>query len=284
MARVAAAVAFALVAVAASLRAAPAELATLHVRAFRMSADRATLHAGESFVLTILANTAEPLSALDNVTLPNLSAFEELGDERRCSPRADGTVCTETLTLRATAPGEQAIDPVELDAVDARTHRPSRFLSERVVVTVVAAGPAPSDVVASLLHAIATVLEVSAVVGSSAFALVWGYRQLRGPAPVAQPQPAVPSRAIEDDSARERFAKLVAALAREPTRARVVAVRAELRARAGARDDETLADLLARRRSPTEPDFDALRAIERAAFCRDDDVAVAVAEALPYLH
>ncbi len=88
-------------------------------------------------------------------------------------------------------------------------------------------------------------------------------------------------RSVPDD-ADARWRELVRDLEREPTRARATAVRDELRARAGARMDETLADL-ARRGALHGAAGAALTAVERASFCEEEHVAEAVHEALPYL-
>ena len=75
--------------------------------------------------------------------------------------------------------------------------------------------------------------------------------------------------------------QLVAALARERTRACVLAVRDELRRRVGAREDETLDDLLARRATGDDPAVPgALPAVERAAFIDDFQLDGAIDDAL----
>ena len=51
----------------------------------------------------------------------------------------------ETLTLEPTAPGTFTFKPAYLDAIDARTHKPSRFSANPVRVVVDKASPAQTD-------------------------------------------------------------------------------------------------------------------------------------------
>ena len=261
------------------------ELATLHVRDFSLGVDRTNIHVGEPFHLTIVARVGEPVAGLDNVTLPNLSGFEELGDERRCSATPSGTQCLETLTLDATQPGEQTIGAATLSAVDARTGRPSRFITGTVTLHVSTGAAGDSDIRTTLYRLAANVLRIALIllfVSVAAAALWWGFKRresraaaLESPAPepVREPEPAPEA----------GYGALVERLAREPTREHVFAVRRELRERAGAGEHETLRDLIARRALPGDASIAALAAVERAAFCREPERAAAVREALPYL-
>jgi len=249
----------------------------LHVRNFALATDRTSVREGEPFHLTISAHVDEEVLELDNVTLPDLTGFESLGDERRCSASARGTDCVEILTLDGTQAGTHTLGPVTLDAVDARSGRASRFATNAVTVTVEGA---------SGLSGIARSLIVGVLVGIAAAALWWGFvRRRRPPAPPKVPPVAVappPAAAAPDPASRYR--DLVAALEREPSRARALDVRAELRLMAGAGAEETLGDLEARGALRGRPEeLAALRAIERAAFCEDSNVERAVREALPYL-
>ncbi|MBD5657370.1 MAG: hypothetical protein IAI50_19640, partial [Candidatus Eremiobacteraeota bacterium] len=60
-------------------------------------------------------------------------------------------------------------------------------------------------------------------------------------------------------------------------------VREALRESVGAREDETYADLVARRAIASGDALAAFRAVERATFCEDARVADAAREALPFL-
>lgn len=237
---------------------------------------------GEPFHLTLTAHVAERIAQLDNVTLPDLAGIDVTGDERRCSPAPRGTACSETLTLAATLPGDRAIGPWTMDAIDARNRRPSRFSSNTIVIHV--GGPSPlqgaGDTLRALAVAAVCALVIIVVAGAGAW-LILRVRPRRSPAPVtrldiaAEPlAPPAPKPALRD---------LIEALAREPTRARAFALRASLRAGVGARDDETYADLVARRAIGDAAALAAFRAVERAAFCEDARVAEAAREALTYL-
>jgi hypothetical protein len=256
-------------------------LATLRVQGFAIAADRTSVRAGEPFHLTLTAHVAERIAQLDNVTLPDLTGIDVTGDERRCTPVPRGTACSETLTLSATLPGDRAIGPWTMDAVDARNHRPSRFSSNTIVIHV--AGPSPlqgtGDTLRALAFAAACALGIVVLAGAGTWLSLRGRRRpLAAPvAPrvTASEPPAAPQPPPLHD--------LVAALAREPTRARAIAVRASLRARIGARDDETYADLVARRAIGDAGALAAFHAVEWATFCEEARVAEAAREAVTYL-
>ncbi len=267
-------------------------LPTLHVRGFVLALDRTSVNVGEAFHLTLKTHVDEQLSALDNVVLPNLSGLEDLGDERRCSASKNGTDCVETLTLDAADPGDRTIGPATLEAIDPRTGRPHNIESNLVTIHVTGQPKTSNestepdvvgDIVAAAVRGIITfVLVVVAV-----WALLWGFGRRRvRPAPppiVAPPPPPPPPPAAVGDWAAQ-LAALTEALAREPTRARAIAVREALRRHVGARDEETLADLVARNAANGQPNtLVALAAIERAAFCEEARVPEAAREALPYL-
>jgi ABC-type amino acid transport substrate-binding protein len=257
-------------------------LATLHVRTFSMSADPTSLRVGDTVRLTIVARVDESVLELDNVTLPDLSGFDVLGDERRCTSGTGGTACSETLTLSPTVGGERTIGPAIMDAVDARNGRPSRFATGTVTLHI--AGSPPASAVSSrlvgLVGDLARAIAIFALVTFAAWVLLWGFRRRTPPAAIAPPPP--PEAPPDDPAAR--YTSLVAALAEEPTRERALAVRAALRERVGARENETLADLRARRAGGNgATTLAALGAVERAAFCEDERVAAAVGEALPFL-
>ena len=234
---------------------------------------------GEPFHLTVSAHVDEPVLELDNVTLPDLSGFESLGDERRCSASARGSECVEILTLDATQAGRRTLGPVTLDAVDARNGRPSRFATNTVDVVVEGVSGMSAEA-RNLIAAVVAILVLGA--------LWWRFgrrpkRVVPAPALVASPSlPPAPLPVVPAPDARLR--EFVDALEREPTRGRAAAVRDELRARAGAREDETLSDLVVRGAFAGLPGaFAALQAIERAVFCEDANVERYVREALPYL-
>jgi len=258
----------------------------LHVRSFAMSIDKPTVRLGESFHVTVSAHVDEEVSELDNVTLPDLSGFEISGDERRCSSSRRGTDCVEVLTLDAAWAGTHTLGPTTLDAVDARDGKPSRFATNSVTIKVLPPAPAADGLPPWLRDELLAVLLRLALVALALLALgtlVWAFTRRRPPAPSELPPRSAANPAPVNGSARWR--SLVAALAAEPTRPRVVAVRDVLRQRVGARDEETIADLIARRAAGGDdgPLVGALQAIERATFCEDDRLTAAVHDTLPLL-
>jgi len=262
--------------------------ATLHVRRFTMSVDRTTVEVGEPFHLSIAAHVDEPLTQLDNLTLPDLSGFDSLGDERRCVATAAGSDCVETLTLSATVAGVRTIAGATLDAIDARTGKASRFTSNALTVTVVGAtsGDPLRGLVSGLLYTAVRTFLIVVFVAAFAFAVVWAISMWRKPAPrrrvavAPHVAPAAPARPPDPNAALRALAD---ALAHEPTRANALRLRQAMRATMDARDDETFGDLAARA-AADPPRLAALGAVERAAFCEDERVPDAVREALPSLN
>lgn len=265
-------------------------LVNLHVRAFQLSLDKPSVTVGEPFHLILHGHVDEGIDALDNVVLPNLAGLEDLGDERRCTRAKTGTDCVETLTLDANAPGDRDIGPATLSAIDATTGKPRNFDSNIVSVHVTGQPKVPAETpepnpLTDLAWWAARSIAFLLLVAIALWALIWGLA--RRPHAVAPPPsaPPPPPAAAPVDGWETRMRELVAALEREPTRARAVAVRAALRERVGARDAETLADLVARNAANGHgATLAALSAVERAAFCEEARVVDAVREALPFLN
>jgi len=258
-------------------------LQRLTVRDFSLSADTTRLQVGGTLHLTMRVHVDQPVYQLDNVTLPNVSGFDILGDERQCATAGRGTDCSETLEMSPNAAGTYTIGPVTLDSIDPRTNHPTHFTTNVVTVTVTAAsGGAGPIAVPSLLYDVMRQILILAIAAIVVLVLIWalGLPRRRRPAPayipLPTPTPAPPPPPPPDPDAHLRAA--IAALAREPTRPRVLAVRDLLRARAGARADETLSAVTGRvRHDPAL--VAALRAVERPAFVEDGAVAPAVAQA-----
>lgn len=251
-----------------------------------LGAEPQRLRVGDTLRLVMHVHVDERVAHLDNVTLPDLSGFEVLGDERRCVPARRGTDCMETIGLSPTVAGARTIAPVTLDAIDAKTGRPTRFASNtvRVIVAGVAPAAAPNAVKDVLSDALRVALIV-ALVAAAIAALAWGFARVRSrpkpPKPEPAPPPDSPVKATNESS---RLEELLATLEREPTRANVLAMRSYLRDRIGARENETLVDLIKRDVvRPGDPLSEALPQVERAAFVEDREVADAIGEALPSL-
>jgi hypothetical protein len=239
--------------------------------------------------LTISAHVDEQVAQLDNVTLPDLSAFDSGADERRCTATSRGTDCSETIVLVPKTAGAVTIASATMDAIDATDKKPSRFATNSVRLQI---GAAPfslggtTDYLADLfwntLRAFVLLLAVAVVL----WYLLYRLSRPRAPkiaAPVVAPPP-MPVAAAPVADFESQFRALVEALRAEPTRPRALAVRHALRFALGAHEKETLADLVRRNAAGDRPQrITALRAIERASFCEDANVEHNAREALPFL-
>jgi hypothetical protein len=254
-------------------------LMRLHVRSFTLTAEPQSLRVGDTLKLRIAIRVDENVLQLSNVTLPDLSGFDSLGDERQCASAGHGTQCLETMTLSPTVPGDRTIGPTTLDAIDARTNKPSRFATNAVMIHVAAL---PGALAQPLFRNLVKPILILVLVGAAAYALLWNFgRRSRRSMPIARPQPETPRGPAPP---QDPLPGMIAALRADRARARVNAIRDELRRRVGAKEEETLADLLARRAAGDNPNLaDALRAIERAAFVDDADLEAAIDDALPIL-
>jgi hypothetical protein len=266
-------------------------LDTLHVRSFNMSSDTSHPQVGQPFRLTISAHVDEQITQLDNVTLPDLSAFDSGADERRCSASSRGSDCSETIVLVPKTAGAVTIASATMDAIDATDKKPSRFATNSVRLQI---GAAPfslggttdylSDLFWNTLRAFVFLLAVVVVL----WYLLYRLTRPRAPkiaAPVVAPAVPVPVAATPSMGDFEsQFRALVEALRAEPTRPRALAVRHALRFALGAHEKETLGDLVRRNAAGDRPQrIAALRAIERASFCEDANVEHNAREALPFL-
>jgi len=237
-------------------------LRALHVIALGMHADTTRVRIGEPFHIAVHVRVRENVAALDELVIPDVGRLQIIGDERHTTHGAAGTDVVETITLQAAAAGTYAIAPAYLDAIDARTGRPSRFSSNPLTIVVAPPGALlPQNPLGGLLRVLSWVALVLAVLALGA--AVIGYRRRRRtpvPAPASQPAPPPPPpRTPHDDVADALRAYRVS-----PSGAALLRLRAALFAAAGASDGATLSDALAatsdaRLRS-------ALRAAERTAF------------------
>ena len=263
-------------------------LDTLHVRSFGMSSDTARPQVGQPFRLTISAHVDEQITQLDNVTLPDLSSFDTQGDERRCTATNRGSDCSETVILIPKVQGSVTIASATMDAIDASDKKASRFATNSVHLEI---GGAPfsfggGDYVADLFwNTVRAFLLLLALVVVLWYVL-YRFTRPRAPkaiVPVVAPRLATPAPPPADDFAAQ-FHALVEALRADPSRPRALAVRHALRYALGAKEKETLADLVRRNAAGDRPQrIAALRAIERASFCEDANVEENAREALPFL-
>ena len=264
MARARRRVALALVAAALALGAPAAAqgLRTLHVDAFGMHADRTHLRIGDVFHLAIHVHVRERVTALDELVVPNVGTMQLEGDERRVTGSPAGTDVVETLTLEPTAGGTYTFNAAYLDAIDARTGKPTRFSAEPVRVVVDSPVlPSPGlGMLSRLAGEIVVAGSAVVVVAIVAVAMVRTRRRRAAPvAAVAPPAPPPPARAPRDD-----VADALRAYRSAPANGSLVRLRGTLFAAAGAPPGATLRDALGTTRDL--PLRTALGAAERTAF------------------
>ncbi len=266
-------------------------LERLHVKSFTLSVDKSDVTVGDTLHVVIDAKLAEPVAQLDNVTLPQLYGFDVLGDERSCVGQSGkATECTERIAISPTRAGTLIVGPAMLEALDAGANKPMRYQSNYVPIHVVDTAATPAEdpfapVFAPILHFLLAALIV-VIVAVLAFFLVLFLLARRSsnsgktlpyvppPVPAGPPVPQV--------DPEVRFAALVRALDEEPIRMRVLALRAELRARVGAHEKETLADLRARGAGDARTQH-LLEIVERGAFVEDRFVEEAARETVARL-
>jgi hypothetical protein len=258
----------ALVVAVAALLAAPAGAAglrALHVDALSMRADRAHVAVGEVFHLAIHVHVRENVAALDELVVPDVGTMQLEGDERHVSSSPAGTDVTETLTLEPTAPGAFTFKGAYLDAVDARTRKPSRFSANSVRVIVDAAGPATGDLGALTRLLFGISLGGIAVIGALAaiIALV-RLRRRRTPAVVAAPPLVAPPPPVVPRTPRDVVADALRAYRTAPAHDALMRLRGALLVAAGTNVGATLRDALAATRDDALTV--ALFAAERTAF------------------
>jgi hypothetical protein len=220
-------------------------LRTLHVDALGMRADRTTVQVGEVFHLAIHVRVRERVPALDELVIPDVGTMQILGDERHATSSPAGTDVVETLTLEARAPGTFTFNGAYLDAIDARTRKPSRFSANPVRVVV--AGGGTSFVV---FHPLNVVWLLAGIVfaGTAAIVavalIVTVVRQRRQPhsvpAPVAvEPAPPRPR------TARDAVADALRTYRTAPSHEALMRLRSTLFGAAGVNAGATLRDALA---------------------------------------
>jgi hypothetical protein len=241
-------------------------LRTLHVEALAMHADRTHVQVGQVFHLAIHAHVGERVAALDELVVPNVGTMQLEGDERRVTASPSGTDVVETLTLEASAAGTYTFNAAYLDAIDARTGKPTRFSANPVRVVVDA--PALSYAAGPTLRRIAGEVLLAGTAGAvlvvAAFALVLVRRRAPpSPPPVVAPTPPLAPAAVPR-TARDEVEDALRAYRSVPANGSLVRLRGALFAAAGAPPGATLRDALAATRSDRLRA--ALGAAERTAF------------------
>lgn len=248
------------------------QLARLHVLSFTLTSDTPRPKVEVPFNVTLTIRLRENVTGtLQNVILPAFSGAEEWGDERVQSSGPNGTLYRETLRLVAHARGPLIVGSAYFDAIDARDGKPKRFISNDLHLQV-EGGPL-LDIwgpVRAIFRAIVELVLIAAAI----FVVVSVFRR-RPVAPAVQAappvQPVAPPRSPEDEL-RERIDEM--RLRRD--RASVLLVRAALWKILGARDGETLADVLRRPQAREPHRYTFLLLVERAAFIEDSRLPDAI--------
>lgn len=248
------------------------QLQRLHVRSFILTSDTQKPQLDVPFNVTLTIRLAENVPRLENVYLPSFAGPEELGDERQLSHGAGGTVYRETLRLVAHARGPLSIGSGYLDAIDARDGKPKRFISNDLHLFV---GASP---VLDAWHPLRLIALAFAAM-LAAVALAAGILKIvsRMPAPARAAPQTVQAPALEP--APQPPHALDAALAQlrlRRDRDSVMHVRSALWRIAGAKEGQTLGDVLSRPEAGDEDLRRLLIAVERAAFIEEDRIEDAI--------
>ena len=248
----------------------------MHVRSFTLTSDTQHPRIEVPFNVTLTIRVAENLSRLNNVYLPTFTGPEELGDERQLHHEKSGTVYRETMRLVAHSGGPLSIGSAYFDAIDARDGKPKRFISGGLQLMV--AGPA-ADVGIVLRNAarIAGLLILLAVILTAAVKILHERAQrpaLPEPEPEPIPAPAPP------DPPPTPTENALAALRRKRDRGAVMRLRSALRRDAGAREGETLEDILSHLQPGAVHLRRMLTVVERAAFIEETRLQSAIEDVL----
>jgi hypothetical protein len=239
-------------------------LRRLHVDALSMRADQTRLQVHQVFHLAIHTHVRERVTALDEVVVPDVGTMQLEGDERRVTQSPNGTDVVETLTLEPVAGGTYTFKGAYLDAIDARTGKPSRFSSNPV--TVVVEGPSiGTETYRQLLDIVLTVLAVLLAGAIVVTGLVW-YLRRRQPRMPAAPtaEAAAPPLPEPPRTPRDAVAEALRAYRSSPANGSLTALRASLFEAAGTSPGATLRDAL--RATDDRALRAALTAAERTAF------------------
>jgi hypothetical protein len=240
-------------------------LPRLHVDALSMRADRTQVQVGETFHLAIHAHVREPVTRLDELVIPDVGTMQLLGDERNVSTSPSGADVVETLTLEPTQAGTFTFAGAYLDAIDARTGKPSRFSSNPVRVVVVAPAPRLGEAVWSAVQLLLTLLLWALVAAAAIAAVVLAVRFRRRPRPVVDvAAPVAPAAPPPPRSPRDAVADALRAYRASPANGSLLHLRGALFAAAGASEGATLRDALAQ--TDDAALREALVAAEHAAF------------------
>jgi len=190
---------------------------------------------------------------------------------------ADGTDYVETLTVTGLQPGIGHLTPAHLDAIDARTGRPSRFSSNELTIRIEPEGTLAHRTDWRPLAWRAVLMAAGIVAGLALLIALIRMRYVRAREP-ARNAPPVAILALPRFEPRPALERALAGLRSRRTRDEAFATRFALRAFAGARNDETLDLLLVRLDGSVPALRAALRLAERAAFVDESRLQLGIDE------
>lgn len=238
------------------------------VRAFTLSADTLRPRAGASFHLVVSLRLRERAADVRNLQLPFLGSLQVLGDTRTINASTLGTLYREVVTVSGPS-GAITIPPATFDAVDARDGKAKEYATNALGLRIQATTSPRS------LMLLARVLVVGGV--ATAFLglfLIWRAsrpRSAQEPESTPEPQPT--------PSTEELLREARETLATDPTRLGALRARNAVRRMVGARDGETLADVIDRAAQLDRRLLTVLPALERAAFTDEADLSAAISDA-----
>jgi hypothetical protein len=224
-----------------------ASLRALHVDALSMRADRAHIAVGDVFHLAIHVRVRENVAALDELVVPDVGTMKLEGDERQVSSSPAGTDVVETLTLEPTAAGTFTFKGAYLDAVDARTRKPSRFSANPVRVVVVGGASTATPVFAPVWRLMVVVMIAGSLALAALAALfaIVVMRRRRAPTAMVTPAPVAPVPPSPPRTARDDVADALRAYRTVPGHDALMRLRGTLFVAAGTNAGATLRDALA---------------------------------------
>jgi hypothetical protein len=202
---------------------------------------------------------------LDELVIPDVGTMQMLGDERNVSTSPSGADVVETLTLEPAQPGTFTFAGAYLDAIDARTGKPSRFSSNPVRVVVV--GPRRTFFASwfAAVKLLAALALGGTIVLAALAAVILIVRLRRRERPVVDvAAPVTPPPAAPPRTPRNAVAEALRAYRASPANGSLLRLRTALFEAAGANEGSTLRDALGR--TDDAALRDALVAAEHAAF------------------
>ncbi len=264
------------------VRAAP--LQRLTVTSFTLTADTAKPELEVPFHLIVSLHVRETVPEIDNIELPVLVDVELLGDTRATQAGPGGTDYRETITVVAHHTGKIALAPATLQVIDARDGKGKQYSTNPLNLQVVGATipTAPDEVTPALWNIARQLLGWVLIwaIGIGAIVLIVVLlarrRPQAAPAPVGTPPPPEPRPVLPVRTRRQRLQDALTVLRADRNRPTAVRVRTVVWELIGASEGETLADVLRRPEAADPRMAGVLRALERAAFTYDDDVAPAI--------